>query len=176
MTLPDPYIIETERCLLRQMTPDDAEGAYRLNLHPDIFRYTTDPPFESVEAARDFLVKYDAYKRYGIGRWAVILKSNYAFAGWCGLKYHPDEGETDVGYRLLPELWGMGLAAETGLGCIRYGFETVGLERIVARIHKENLRSVRVAEKMGMVYETDLLYDGVPWLNYMITPEMLKKS
>jgi [ribosomal protein S5]-alanine N-acetyltransferase len=162
------FLLSTERCLLREMTPMDAEGAYKLNLHPDIYRFTTDPPFDSIEAAKKFLENYDAYKKHGVGRWAVILKSNREFAGWCGLKYHPEDGETDVGYRLLPEYWGMGLAAETGAGCIKYGFEK-GLNRIVARIHKENHRSVRVAEKMGMTYEKDLLFDGVPWLNYVIT-------
>jgi RimJ/RimL family protein N-acetyltransferase len=48
------------------------------------------------------------------------------------------------------------------------GFAKLGLNRIVARVHKDNFRSIRVSEKMGMVYEKDLMYDGVAWLNYVL--------
>ena len=162
------FIIETMRCRLREMNTGDAENIFRLNQHPDIFRFTTDPPFESPEAARRFIINYDAYAKTGMGRWAVELKSTGEFIGWCGLKYHPDEGEVDVGYRLLPEFWGFGYAAETALACCSWGFEVKKLNRIVARVHKENIRSIKVLEKMNMVYEKDLIYNGVPWNNYVM--------
>src|SRR5687767_3867968 len=107
------YIIETERCRLREMNTGDATKIYELNLHPDILRFTTDPPFESVQAANQFIQQYDAYAKTGMGRWAVELKTTGEFIGWCGLKLHSDENEVDVGYRLLPEFWGKGYAVET---------------------------------------------------------------
>jgi [ribosomal protein S5]-alanine N-acetyltransferase len=164
----DKYILKTNRCLLRPMNEEDADGIYRLNLHPDILKFTTDPPFASVDSARQFLKAYDHYDLYGFGRWAVVLKDFHTFIGWCGLKYHPDEQEVDVGYRLLPEFWGMGYATETARACNEYGFKVLGLTRIVARVHKENFKSIRVAEKIGMIYEKDILFDGVPWANYVI--------
>jgi RimJ/RimL family protein N-acetyltransferase len=115
------------------------------------------------------LKAYDHYARYGFGRWAVVLKGNDTFIGWCGLKYLPEESEVDVGYRLLPEFWGMGFATETARACNEYGFSKLGLTRIVARVHKENFRSMRVAEKIGMIYEKDILFDGIPWANYVIS-------
>ena len=163
------YLIETARCRLREMNTGDAPSIYKLNSHPDIFRFTTDPPFESVEAAAEFLKQYRQTYHTGFGRWAVELKENGEFIGWCGLKFHPDEHEVDVGYRFLPEYWGKGFAMETASACCKWGFEKKSLTRIVARVHKENFRSIRVAEKMKMVYEKDLFYDGVPWLNYVIT-------
>lgn len=165
------FILETGRFYLREMNIHDAESLYRLNLHPDIYRFTTDPPFESIKHAEQFLDSYHPYTTSGFGRWAVIGKHDGVFAGWCGLKYLLDENEVDVGYRLLPEFWGQGIAVETATACCTYGFRVAGLKRIVARIHKENSRSVRVAEKMSMKYEKDLLYNGVPWLNYVLTPE-----
>jgi len=162
------FVLETARCRLREMNIDDAEAVYRLNLHPDIFKFTTDPPFQSIDAASDFLKNYDAYAKTGYGRWAVELKSTGEFIGWCGLKFHPDENEVDVGYRFLPEFWGQGYAVETAHACCKWGFKTKGLKRIVARVHKENIRSIRVSEKMNMIYEKDLMYDGVPWMNYVV--------
>lgn len=161
------YLFETTRCLLREMDEGDAEAVLRLNLHPDVFLFTTDPPFKNVEEAITFIRNYDEYRKHGLGRWAVELKKSGAFIGWCGLRYLPEEEETDIGYRFLPEYWGQGYAVETALRCIQYGFE-MGLKRIVARVHKENLRSIRVSEKLNMVYERDLLYDGVPWMNFVI--------
>jgi ribosomal-protein-alanine N-acetyltransferase len=80
-------ILETQRLLLREMTPDDAENAYLLNLDPDVIKYNTDSPFGSIEEARNFLINYDHYKKYGFGRWAVVNQSDHEFLGWCGLKY-----------------------------------------------------------------------------------------
>ena len=161
------YILETERCRLRLFTPEDAEAVYRLNLHPDILRFTTDPPFEDIDSARRFITEYEQNRMPGLGRWAVELKSDGCFIGWCGLKYISEENETDVGYRFLPEYWGFGYAVETGKACIEYGFSK-GLTRIVARVHQENHRSIRVSAKLNMRYEKDLMYDGVPWMNFVI--------
>lgn len=160
-------LFETNRCFLREFSPEDAQAVYRLNLHPDIFRFTTDPPFENPDEAAAFLKNYKAYQISGFGRWAVILKDDNQFAGWCGLKYILGENEVDIGYRFLPEFWGQGLALETATVCIKAGIEEFGLKRIVARVHKENIRSIRVTEKLGLIYEKDLIYDGVPWMNYV---------
>jgi [ribosomal protein S5]-alanine N-acetyltransferase len=162
------YVLETERCLLRPLNPADCGSFFRLNEHPDIFRFTTDPPFESVNDARKFLEQYNPYRQNGFGRWAVELKKDRIFTGWCGLKFILEENEVDVGYRFLPEFWGRGLATETGTACCNLGFHSYGLTRIVARIHPDNLRSVRVAQKMKMSFEKELIYDNAPWLNYVL--------
>lgn len=169
-------LIETQRCILREILPSDAPFIYKLNLHPEIFKFTTDPPFESIREAEIFINKYDAYIRTGIGRWAIQHKAGNSFLGWCGLKYIHEENEVDIGYRLLPEYWGNGFAVETAVACCEYGMQELGLTRIVARIHKENFKSIRVAEKMKMIYEKDLDYDGVPWMNYIYSPIRKEKQ
>lgn len=166
------FILETPRCRLRLFNIEDAAAVYRLNLHPDILKFTTDPPFADEDEARQFIITYEKNRLKGLGRWAVELKSNGRFIGWCGLKYIPEENETDVGYRFLPEYWGQGYAVETAKACIEYGFYK-GLTRIVARVHKENFRSIRVSEKLNMKYEKDLMYDGVPWMNFVVQPPQL---
>ena len=68
------YVLETQRCKMREMQPEDGPVFYLLNLDPDVIRYTGDAPFESEAAAIEFLKKYDAYKKYGMGRWVVENK------------------------------------------------------------------------------------------------------
>ncbi len=161
------YLIETERCIMREFKIEDAPFMYRLNLHPEIFKFTTDPPFENIEKTVEFIKEYSAYSQMGIGRWTIELKEGNKYLGWCGLKYIAEENEVDIGYRLLPEYWGNGYAVEAAIACCQFGLHELGLKRIVARIHKQNFKSIRVAEKMKMVYEKDLDYDGVPWMNFV---------
>lgn len=165
------FILETKRCFIRELNVDDAPYLFQLNMHPDILKFTTDPPFTSENEAAEFIKNYDAYLKTGFGRWAVLNKQTGEFLGWCGLKFIPEENEVDIGYRFLPEHWGKGYAVETATACCKWGVEKKGLKRIVARIHKENFRSIRVAEKMKMKYEKDLEYDGILWMNYVV-PEL----
>ena len=166
----NPYILSTERFNLREFNENDASNLFKLNLHPDILKYTTDPPFKNIEEARQFINNYDAYQKSGFGRWAIEEKNTKAFIGWAGLKFVLSENEVDVGYRLLPEYWGKGIAVETGNACCEYGTIKFGLKRIVVRTHKENIRSIRVAEKMNIVFEKELIIDGIPWLKYVFNP------
>ena len=145
-------IIETERTYLRRLTIEDAENFYRLNLDEEVVKFTGDPPFESIDAARDFLRDYDQYERYGVGRWGVINKIEHKFIGWCGLKYSPDVDEYDIGLRFFREYWNKGYATETAKACINFEFTELGLNRIVGRAMKQNGASIKVLDKIGMTF------------------------
>jgi RimJ/RimL family protein N-acetyltransferase len=100
------YILETERCRLREMREEDGPILYRLNSDPEVIRYTGDPPFESEAAAIEFIRNYEAYKKYGMGRWLAERKEDGEILGWCGLKYLPGENQVDLGYRFFRKYWG----------------------------------------------------------------------
>ena len=60
-------ITTTPRLTLRELTVDDAQHFYELNLDPEVLQFTGDVVFETVEAARQFLANYGHYKKYGYG-------------------------------------------------------------------------------------------------------------
>lgn len=153
-------ILETSRTYLREMTPADAEAAYLLNLDPDVIKYTGDVAFESVAQAENFLKNYDHYQQYGFGRWAVINKSDGEFLGWCGLKYSKEYDEFDIGFRFFKKYWNKGYATETAKKCLDFGFYELGIDRIVGRAMKDNIASIKVLEKLGMVFLTTFDFDG----------------
>ena len=165
---PPPVILATARMDLTEMLPSDAPEAFALNADPEVVRYTGDGPFASVEAARDFLAAYPDYRLYGYGRWALRRREDGVLLGWCGLKYHPGTGETDLGYRLHRRYWGQGYATEAGRACLDYGFWKLGLRRIVAQVMAANLASIRVLEKCGMEAVASISYEGQPGLIYSI--------
>lgn len=68
-------ILETERLLLREFIPEDAAHFYRLNLNPNVIRFTGDAAFKDISEAQNFLENYADYQLHGYGRWAVIEKS-----------------------------------------------------------------------------------------------------
>lgn len=162
------FIIETDRLLLREFILDDAEMFYQLNLNPNVIKYTGNTAFKSIEEAKLFLENYNDYKTNGYGRWAVINKESNEFIGWCGLKYVELENETDIGFRFFEEEWNKGYATESAAACLKYGFEVLKLNQIIGRAMKENAASIKVLEKIGLVYETDCIFDNKEAVIYKI--------
>lgn len=151
------------------MTVEDAEAFFRLNSHPDVMRYTGEPPLASVEAAREAIASYRDWDDPGYGRWACVLRDEGTMIGFCGLKFLPELGETDIGYRLHPDYWGRGLATEAARATLRYGFETLDLEEIVALVLPGNAASVRVLQKLRMARGDDITYFGECVQRWVIT-------
>ena len=144
-------ILETERLYLREFSFEDAENLYLLDSDVEVVKYTGDDSFKSLEAAKDFLEKYEDYQKNGMGRWAVVVKEDNRFVGWCGLKKFGC-GMVDLGFRFYKKEWGRGFATETGKASVNYGFEKLNLKEIVGRVHKDNLGSINVLEKLGMTF------------------------
>lgn len=147
------FFAETNRLFFREMIVDDADSAYLLNADPEVIQYTGDIAFDNVEAAKRFLENYDHYKKYGFGRWALILKSNKEYIGWCGLKYLEDADKYDVGYRLMKKYWNQGYATESALKSLDLGFNQFNMNEIVAHADIENKASIRVLEKIGLQFD-----------------------
>ncbi len=152
------------------MTPADADAFFALNAHPDVMRYTGEPPLASVDEARRAIETYPDFDTVGFGRWGCVLKESGDLIGFCGLKYLIDLDEVDVGYRFFPEHWGKGLATEACAASLAFGFDTLKLERIIALVLPENGASVRVLDKCGMRPDGVVTYDGENALRYVITP------
>lgn len=161
--------LETERTILRNLTINDAEDFYALNLDKEVLKYTGDQPFENIEKAKNFLINYDQYQNYGVGRLAVIEKATSKFIGWCGLKYNSKKDEYDIGFRFFRAYWNKGFATETAKRCLDYGFKDLGIQRIVGRAMKENTSSIKVLEKNGMTFKETFDFDGHEGVIYELT-------
>lgn len=164
-----PFSLETERLTLREITVADAPAMYALNLDPEVIQYTGDEAFSSLSEAETFIRNYPDYARNGYGRWAVIRKADGAMLGWCGLKYLPETGETDIGYRFFKKYWGNGYATEAARACLDFGFKKLNLETLVARAMHANAASINVMKKLGMTYRNEVTCEAHPAVCYQIT-------
>jgi [ribosomal protein S5]-alanine N-acetyltransferase len=157
-------ILETNRLVLRRLALPDAADLYRIYSNPETMKFMGKAP-DSIEEERDHIQAHidNHYEKYGAGLWATVLKENNRLIGRCGLMRKQIEGaeEIEIAYLLDRECWGKGLATEAAEAIIKHGHAKYGFKRIVAVIHPQNVASIRVAEKIGMEYERDVLYGAI---------------
>ena len=156
-------ILETERLILRQFRLSDADSLNTVFGDPEVMRFGegVKKPEWVTGWLRNCLENYR--QSTGIGPWAVIQKSTQEMIGYCGLFHFPDvcgQPETEVGYRLARAHWKHGYATEAASAVRDYAFNTLGFSRLISMIDPQNVASVRVAEKLEMSYEKDVMFEG----------------
>jgi RimJ/RimL family protein N-acetyltransferase len=122
----------------------------------------------------------------GWGLWAVEIDGGAPFAGMVGLHRVtaslPCAPAVEIGWRLQPDLWGLGYATEAAAAALHFGFDDGGLSEIVAFTTTLNVRSQSVMERLGMVRDplADFDHPSLPvgsplrrHVLYRITPEHL---
>lgn len=146
-------ILTTERLYFREFTAEDAQLIFELNSDPRVTHYTEKGPDKSIEDARKRLER-DILPQYknNVGRWAVFLKSNDEFIGWCGVKYIEKENVYTLGYRFLHKHWGKGYATEAAKASLEYATNVLKIKDILAKAMSLNTASIHVMKKLGMVY------------------------
>ncbi len=151
-------IFETDRLILRPYSLDDAEAAFEVYRDPEVCEFIRpDGPETSVENQRATIQKImDRYNEMGNGFncWAIVEKETGGLSGSAMLKPLPGHQEIEVGWHLGRWVWGRGYAGEAGRRLLKYGFEELGLVRIVAVVDPRNTRSLSVARRLGMTEES----------------------
>jgi ribosomal-protein-alanine N-acetyltransferase len=146
--------IETSRLYLRQFSMADFNDLSTIRSDPEVMRFIGNGQPHSMDQVRDALGGIlSVWKQHGFGRWAVVHKPDKKLMGWCGLAFLDNTDEIEIGYGIAKEYWGRGFTTEAAAASLRYGFEELKLNRIVAVAMPENIASRRVMEKIGMRYE-----------------------
>ncbi len=148
---------QTERLLLRALAPADLDGLCAIFSDPRAMRHY--PSTRTREQTRGWLDwNLEMYGALGYGMWAAVLRETGRFVGTVGLVAQEVEGasETELGYLLVREFWGRGLATEAALACRDFGFHVLGKARLVSLIDPANAPSRRVADRVGMRFEREI--------------------
>lgn len=162
--------IETDRLTMRGFTSDDLDRLAAILGDPEVMRYMPGGKPYSRERAEAVLRNIlGHWEQHGFGWWAIDYKVDGQLMGWCGLGHVEELSEVEVAYLFDRPYWGKGIATETAYASLRYGFDELELERVIALAHMENRASQRVMEKIGMVYESQLHLWGLDLVQYAIT-------
>lgn len=173
-------MLVTKRLRLRQWLLEDKEPFALLNADAKVMEFFPEilSRTES-DAMADRISSLIAARGWGF--WAVELAETGKFLGFVGL--HTPALElpfcpcVEVGWRLIYESWGKGYAPEAALEALRFGFEMLELEEIVAFTAVQNVRSQKVMQKIGMrkdEYEFD--HPNVPVGNPLRRHHLYKLS
>lgn len=157
-------ILETDRLLLRELTPNDATHLYDIYGQPDMLKFISNGKrgtFEEEVTKIDRHI-HQYYPTYGYGLWATILKKTNTLIGRCGLLYWEIENkpEVEVAYLIDRNYWGQGLATEAARGIRDFAFQEKHVERCISLIAPTNLASRKVAEKNGMTIRKSIEFLG----------------
>ena len=141
--------IETERLILRAVTVEDAEAIFAWASDPDVNKFMIYPLHENTDVTREWLKTRDINGKdeFDLG---FVLKETGELIGQGGLFYHEDLDAWEVGYNLRKDYWGQGLVPEAIQAIIDYVDKEKGIRAIVGEFAKDNMKSQRVMEKLGM--------------------------
>ena len=157
-------IIETKRLILRKFTMNDIDDVFAFSSNKLVSQYTGDPAISAISEAEDIIrnIWLHEYETVGYARLAVVYKEHNKVIGFSGLKYEPEFGATDIGYRFLPQYWGKGIATESCVPILKSGFDDFNLSKVVAAAMPENIASCKVLEKIGMQFKGEkIVFDDV---------------
>jgi len=157
---------ETTRLILRDWNESDLEEFKKMNLDPRVTQYFRKSISEEDSERFYRNVVQKGFMQDGFGLYAVEVKKNHSFIGFIG--FHRLDFESDftpcieIGWRLKPEAWGFGYATEGAKECLRYGFETLGFDKIYSNTPILNLPSENVMKRIGMKKIGNFNYPGFP--------------
>ena len=135
---------------------------YRIFCDAEVMRFSDG--IQTKEWVHAWLHKcLEGYQIWGFGPYAVVEQNSQNIIGYCGLFFCPDidgQSEVEIGYRLARSAWGRGYATEAAKAVRDFALTTLGIQRLIAMIDPSNIASIRVAEKIGMKYEKEVMLEG----------------
>jgi RimJ/RimL family protein N-acetyltransferase len=167
----------TRRFELRPMVLDDLTWYATFAGDAEVMRYIGQAGPLSLAQATERLARYvRCWEEHGLGMFSVRLRDEEPSVGWAGLQPLTGTDEIEVGYAFGRSAWGRGYATEVAGEVVRWGFEELALERIVAVASPENGSSRRVMDKLGMRYEGMRPGSGPDSVYYSLTPAAFTRA
>lgn len=165
--------IETERLIIKPYCMEDIDDLYKIYNDEKVMAYIPEGvmSYQWVKDLIKWMVEYCYEKntpeniiKFGV---SVVDKEKKKVIGWCGLGSLDCKPEdVEIFYGLSSEYWGQGLSTEAAMAMLNYGFNIVGLKRIIAVVKPDNIASKKVIEKMGMKFQKILRVDDIHYSGY----------
>jgi RimJ/RimL family protein N-acetyltransferase len=158
--------LHTDRLRLRPWTPPDAEALYELFADPEVMDGLGREPVSALEDARAMIEEgIDGWRTDGLGPFILETRGSDAqMVGQAGLMIFDTRGWTpstwvragrhaqpELGWALVRARWGHGYATEAGAAIREWAHECRSIDRLVSLISTDNVRSQRVAQRLGAV-------------------------
>lgn len=154
--------METCKTYLRIAAEDDAEWLYRLHRDPETLRFEDEPLWPSETFALRWIRRHQTVHRHN-GILMILRATDQQWLGLC--QWRIEQGQMNIGYRLLRDFWGQGLAYDA-VGQLLLLLHQQGWQQVNARVAVRNLRSRRLLQRLGFQQMPALLMSR--WLDYRL--------
>lgn len=155
--------IETDRLVLRRFTMEDADIMYRNWASDDeVTQYLSWPTHADVNVTRSVIERWvQSYANSDFYHWVVVLKSiGEPIGSLSVVKYDEKTASATIGWCMGKRWWGQGIMPEAARAVLQYLFTEIGFNRIASYHDKNNPKSGRVMQKIGMLREGTLRASG----------------
>jgi|GEM_PF-91495 len=146
-----PPVLTAERLVLRRIVPEDAAEIFAIFSDPQVTRYTTRPPLQTMAEAAALQEEYEAcFRARTFLEWGIARKLDDQLIGTVTM-FHWDrsQGRAEIGYNLARASWGQGWAGEAVGRLVAFGFDQLELRRWEADVDPRNQRSLDLLERLG---------------------------
>ncbi len=152
-------LLDTPRLRLRELRESDFDAYASLCADAEVMRYVGGT-LSREDAWRHLAMLIGHWSLRGYGMWALEEAATGAFVGRLGL--HNPEGwpGRELGWTLARAYWGRGYAFEAATAALHVAFDSLGWSRVISLISPQNLRSIRLAERLGERFERTLMLRG----------------
>jgi RimJ/RimL family protein N-acetyltransferase len=164
-------ILTTDRLILEPIDERHFDWLQAMNSQPEVMRFLSGVP-ETPEQTRHMieLVK-GRWARYGFSWWAFIERDSGRLVGAGCIQYlgRDPANPHEIGWRLVPDKWGQGLALEAARAMAGWAFDTLDAPLLVAVCLPENASSAKVMRKLGMRYRGEETWYDKPHAAWQLT-------
>ncbi|WP_094228702.1 GNAT family N-acetyltransferase [Methanolobus psychrotolerans] len=168
-----PQSIDTERLIIRRYVEDDLERLHLFFNNEEITSSTDMPAHQSLEETGAFLdVLIQSYRTdEPLFAMAICMKDNGEVIGSCGFAAMEFSSDTQIYYALEPEFRGKGYATEAVEKMLEYMILVLDIERVAVFCSPENIASVNLAKRIGMMYQGTIWKDERNTEYFLMTRE-----
>jgi len=151
-------LLRTERLTLRQLTLEDDNEIFRLRSDESVNKFLDRPIAKTIDDAIQFINKINkGIRKNELIYWAIAFKNHLRLIGTiCLWNISEDRTKIEIGFELLPDHQGKGVMQEVLPIVIKYGFETMKLSSIEGEVDPNNLKSIKLMEKNGFIFQKRL--------------------
>ena len=156
------HILDTERCSVREITPEDVDRLYEIYADPQITEF-----MENLYEKREDEIAYTKdyirchYGFYDFGMWIVEEKKSGLIIGRAGFDMREGYEDPELGFMICRDYQRKGYATEICRALLVYGKEQLGFETVGSFTDPANKASVTLLEKLGFVYQCEKVVNSV---------------
>ena len=162
-------VLETKRLIMRERRESDLDAMADFYADGELSKFVGGP-LNRDDAWRRIALDLGHWHLRGFGNWALEENATGDFVGWCGLWSPEGFPEREVGWGLMKSKHGHGFATEAAQRARDYAYQTLGWETVISLIAFGNDRSLRVAERLGAVFESVTQFRGMECAIYRHPP------